>query len=262
MTAAAASAGTAAREVELSLVITAADAEALFRRLADVREVGDYVLRPRPAERIVDRYFDTADATLRKRGLALRLRTVKGSTVIGLKGPRRSASTRTEDRFEREQPFSSETVEEIGKRAGLRTSPSSDGAGPADDVLQAALGVSLIQRRVTVRRLRDVALPASADVLAEFALDRVQFEFGGVRVRHFEVEIEAKVAVQGAKAAKAIAAELVSRHPDKLIPWPYGKLPTGMAIEALISQKKLAAEGALTREAYDAVKRYLDAHDR
>ena len=256
----------AGREVELSLVITADDPESVLRRLARLREVGSYVLHARGSDRIVDHYFDTPDGALRKQGLALRLRTLDGATLIGLKGPRRSASTRTEDRLELEGPFSSEAVEEVARRIGggrpVAGSTDVDSADP-DAVLEAALGVGLIQRRETVRLLRDVAdaREPSGPVLAELALDRVRFEVGSREVRHYEIEIEAKRTGRGTSATRAIAAELVTRHPDELAEWPYGKLPTGKAIEQLLADGKLAElgpDGALTFRAYEQIRRYLE----
>ena len=256
----------AGREVELSLVITADDPESVLRRLARLREVGSYVLHARGSDRIVDHYFDTPDGALRKQGLALRLRMLDGATLIGLKGPRRSASTRTEDRLELEGPFSSEAVEEVARRIGggrpVAGSTDVDSADP-DAILEAALGVGLIQRRETVRLLRDVAdaREPSGPVLAELALDRVRFEVGSREVRHYEIEIEAKRTGRGTSAARAIAAELVTRHPDELAEWPYGKLPTGKAIEQLLADGKLAElgpDGALTFRAYEQIRRYLE----
>jgi hypothetical protein len=260
----------AGREVELSLVITADDPESVLRRLARLRQVGPYVLRARGSDRIVDRYFDTPDGALRKQGLALRLRALDGATLIGLKGPRRSTSTLTEDRLEQERPFSSEAVEEVGRRIGrgrlVAGSTDADSADP-DAVLEAVLGVGLIQRRETVRLLRDVAeaREVSGPVLAELAFDRVRFEVGTGEVRHYEIEIEAKRTGRGTKAARAITAELVTRHPDELAEWPYGKLPTGRAIEQLLSEGKLAELGpdsALTPRAYEQIRRYLERGGR
>ncbi|MGH3030480.1 MAG: CYTH domain-containing protein, partial [Gaiellaceae bacterium] len=256
----------AGREVELSLVIAADDPESVLRRLARLREVGPYVLRARGSERIVDRYFDTADGALRKQGLALRLRGVDGTTLLGLKGPRRSTSTRTEDRLEQERPFSSEAVEDVGRRIGrARAAAGSTDADSADPaaVLEAVLGVGLIQRRETARLLRDVAeaREVSGPVLAELVLDRVRFEIGDREVRHYEIEIEAKRTGRGTKAARAIAAELVTRHSDELAEWPYGKLPTGRAIEQLLFDGKLAElgpDGALTPRAYEQIRRHLE----
>jgi CYTH domain len=252
----------AGREVELSLVVTAGDPESVFNRLARLREVAPYVLLARRSDRIVDRYFDTGEGALRKQGLALRLRTLKGKTSIGLKGPRRSTSTQTEDRREQELPFSPQAAQEVGRQAGLgRREARSDTSDP-DAVLEELLGLDRIQRRETTRLLRDVvdARDPAGPVLAELALDRVRFEIGSREVRHFEIEIEAKRTGRGTKAAKEVAAELVKRYPEELAEWPYGKLPTGKAIEQLLADGKLAElgpDGALTPRAYEQIRRYL-----
>lgn len=253
----------AGREVELSLVITAPDPENILQRLKRLRQVGPYVLRAQGAEQIVDRYFDTRDRALRKQGLALRLRFVNGTTLIGLKGPRRRSSTRTEDRLERERPYSAEAVDEIGRRIGLRRGarPAAVDDGDPDAVLEARLGVRLIQRRETVRLIRDVldSRDLAGPVLAEVALDRVQFEIDGRAVRHYEIEIEAKRTGRGTRAVREIAAELLSRYPE-LADWPYGKLPTGKTIERLLAAgelEELGPDGTLTERAYEQIRRSL-----
>jgi hypothetical protein len=252
------------REVELSLVVVSGDPAAVSRRLARLRAVGPYDLRPRGSDRIVDRYFDTVAGTMRKRGFALRLRTVGGATTIGLKGRRRRASTRTEDRLEHERPFSPEAAAELGKRAGLRPNVlgSGDGRGDPDAQLEVLLGVRLVQRRETKRLLRDVldGREKSGPVLAELALDRVRFELGSGEVQHYEVELEAKRTGRGTEAARAVATELALRYSDELAHWPYGKLPTGKAIEKLVGEGRLEGlrhDGTLEPRAYDQIRRYL-----
>lgn len=254
------------REVELSLVITADDPEAVLRRLARLREVGLYVLRARGSEQIVDRYFDTPDGALQEKRLALRLRALGATTLIGVKGPRRSTSTRTEDRLEQERPFSAEAVDELRRRIGLprpaAASTEADSSDP-DAFLEALLGVRVIQRRETVRLLRDVfdSREASGPVLAKLSLDRVRFEVADHDVRHYEIEVEAKRTGRGTNAARDIAAELMARYPDELAEWPHGKLPTGKAIEELLiggELAELAPDGTLTARAYEQIRRYLE----
>jgi inorganic triphosphatase YgiF len=256
----------ASREVELSLVVTDPDPEAVFRRLARLRKLDGYILEPRGSVHIVDRYFDTEDRKLRKQGLALRLRTSDRETSIGLKGPRRSASTRTEDRFEQERAFSAQAVEELGRRLRLRGAPVDvppDERSSPDALLELELGVQPIQRRETVRRLRDVLDPGAeaASPLAELALDRVHFQLDGQEVRHYEIEVEAKQTGRGTEAARVVAAELEARYRGQLSEWPFGKLATGKAIEEFLTNgrlKGLSANGELARSAYERIRRYLE----
>jgi inorganic triphosphatase YgiF len=251
----------AGREVELSLVIRSDDPERILRRLARLRTIGPYILRPRGAKRIDDRYFDTSNGKLRKQGWALRLRGLDGTTTIGLKGRQRRTSTQTEDRSERERPYSTDAIAEIGRWAGLTPRAQAERAQTPDDGLERSLGVRQIQRRRTDRFVRDVLDEPRGPVLAELALDRVRFEVDGRIVRHYEVEVEAKRTGLGTKAAKEVVAELLARYPDELVDWPYGKLQTGKAIEELLAKRgldALGADGTLTPRAYDQIRRYLE----
>jgi len=258
----------APREVEVSLVVVADDPESVLRRIARLREIGRYVLHARGSERIVDRYFDTPGGALRERGWALRLRALDGTLLIGLKGPRRGRSTKTEDRFERERPFAHEAVEEIGARTGLKGADRD--AADANDpvaVLEARLGVRVIQERETSRLVRDAAhaREVSGPALAELALDQVRFQIEGREIRHYEIEVESKRPGPGTKAAKEISAELVSRYGDELLDWSFGKLPTGRAIEDLLARgalDDLGPEGRLRPGAYEQIRRHLENEGR
>lgn len=236
--------------------MTARDPERTYRKLARLRAIDGFTLRPRPPQRIHDRYFDTPDGVLRKRGVALRLRTVDGKTSIGVKGPRRASSTRTEDRFERERTFSPAAISAIGSELRL----SGDGGGPSDDPdarLEQALGVRQIQSRETLRLVREVTdARERRPVLAELVLDRVDFEIGKRVVRHYEIEVEAKRTGRGTDAARRVAGALLSRYPDELAEWPFGKLATGKGIEELLGDggvRGLVRHGALTPRAYDVL---------
>jgi inorganic triphosphatase YgiF len=256
----------AGREVEVSLVIAAEDPEKVLRRVAKLRELAGYRLHPRGSEHIVDSYFDTPSGALRKQGWALRLRAIGGATLIGLKGPQRERSTHTEDRFERERPFALDALEEIRRRTQLAGraahAEAAQKAGPAE-LLEAQLGVGLIQRRETTRLVRDVAdsREPSGPVLAEMVLDRVRFEIEHRTVRHYEVEIEAKRTGRGTKAVRDISTELNTRYDDELVKWSYGKLPTGRAIEELLLRGLLdgiGPDGALTPRGYEQLRRHLE----
>lgn len=251
------------REVEISLVVTSPDPERTFGRLARLRAIGPYTLKPRGSEHIVDRYFDTPDREFSRRGLALRLRSIDQTTLIGLKGRTRSASTTTEDRFEREQPFSPDLIGEIAERIGRRISarPAVKSGASPEDLLRVHLDARLIQLRETKRLLRSVEDSENRPgiELAELALDRVLFKFEDQAIRHYEVEVEAKRTGRGTKAAKDVAGGLLSEFGDDLAEWPYGKLPTGRAIEEYLRRKLLSVgpDGVLTSEDYDRLERSL-----
>jgi len=70
------------------------------------------------------------------------------------------------------------------------------------------------------------------------AIDSVAYSFGGQKIRHHEVEIEAKVE-DGSEAIERVTKGLMEMYEATLRPWKYSKLATGKAIE------KLLGEGAL-----------------
>ena len=86
-------------------------------------------------------------------------------------------------------------------------------------------------------------------ILAELALDEVEYGAGAGLVRLREVEIEAREEA-GAGEVDQIAATLLDRSEGALRPWPYSKLATGKSIDRLLGSFEfattLAADGSLT----------------
>ena len=77
-------------------------------------------------------------------------------------------------------------------------------------------------------------------------------------MRHHEVEIELRDP-SDPTALERVAAGLVRRWPE-LRPWPYSKVATGLAVEALMRQGRLArrAEATdLTPQDYDLIAAQL-----
>lgn len=255
--------GTPKREVELSLVIAASAPDEVYRKLARLRKLDRYSLVPRGSQRLVDEYFDTPDGKLRKRGFALRLRAVNGSVALGLKG-RARAKEADEDRLEAERPFSEAAIDEVRARAHLPAArvDSRQGDDPAS-ILEQALGVRPIQTRETVRLARDVVRLESKASVAELVLDRVHFNVDDLAVRHYEVEVESKKPGEGRRAVRELSDELLNRYPDDLLPWPYGKLATGKALEELAKRRRLNGlvdDGVLSRDGYARLRSYLERH--
>jgi inorganic triphosphatase YgiF len=254
------------REVEAALIAASDDAGGLARRLAALRELNGYLLSPRPEERIADDYLDTADARLGTKRVALRVRLLDGAARLTLKGPTERRGVATSRRLELEQPWSAaaagralRALANLDIRLARRTA-SRAWRNPEDFV--SALGLVHVQRRETLRKPRDVRDRGGASdaPLAELALDTVSYRIGRRKVRLFEVEIEAK-RKEGVAAASRVAGLLIERWGGGLRAWKHSKLATGLALDALERDGKLAAllspAGWLTPKGIDLLARRL-----
>jgi len=252
-------------EIEAALIVYADAPQAIEQCLADLQTLAEFSLLPRATETIEDIYFDTTDCSLQARLIALRVRRLDGTTLVTMKAdPHRVAAG--EDRLEIESPWSlsalHNVVSELRSRGvGVPGSPGELGsADPA--AVMASLGLEEMQTRVTRRTPRDVvARGAETDPLAELAIDAVTYRFRDGRVRLLEVEVEAKGGGD-ASTVERITASLHDAFPSQLRPWPYGKLPTGKAIQELLAGGHLdgltGEDGMLRSVAYEQIAGLLN----
>ena len=235
------------REVEGVLLVRAEDQEAAAGRVAALEAVDRFLLRPRPPQRIRDTYLDTGAGDLATARVAFRVRDLDGRPLLTLK----SAAVRTglaAERLELEGPWSAATLgtvlEELRRRdVALPEAPEGAGAGePLADL--AGLGLLPTQVRETTRTPRDVLEghdPAAGPV-AELTVDDVGYKLPAGTARLLEVEVEAK-GPGGMDTVNDLLEALAAAFPDDLVPWPYGKLATGRAVERLLADGRL--EGLL-----------------
>jgi len=236
--------GGKAREVETTLVIRSEEPEQVAREIAGLSSIENYRLLPQDSKEIHDRYFDTVDRTLESRKLALRVRQIGGTSWITLKGPSQASGWDGVERLEIEETWSENAVRRVVRELRNRSVelPSLPGdfirVDPLD--VMTSLGLAMIQDRETHRDIRNIVFAGreKGTVLAELAIDSVAYNFGDRKIRHHEVEIEAKVEDGSAVLEKATKG-LIEMYGVALRPWKYSKLATGKAIE------KLLGEGAL-----------------
>ncbi|HYM80850.1 MAG TPA: CYTH domain-containing protein [Candidatus Limnocylindria bacterium] len=240
------SATLAGREIESALIVWASSPAAFARKIAAMRELGDFVLVPRPTQRIEDDYLDTADGRLGSRRIALRVRHVDGAARIAVKAPPPKGRAGPNERLEIDRPWSPaaagrilRTLTELGTPLARRTG-SRAWRGPDDFV--AALNLVSVQRRATRREPRDVLVRGerSRTPLAELAIDTVTYSIGKQRVRLCEIEVEAK-REEGVTTVRALPVLLLEHWQDELRVWRHSKLSTGKALQALDREGKLAA---------------------
>jgi hypothetical protein len=275
------------REVEGVLLVRADDQEAAGRRVAELKAVDRFDLRPRPAQRIRDIYLDTGDGALGAARVAFRVRELDGRPLLTLKAdPVRSGLAA--ERLELEAPWSTEALraalDELGRRgvpvgregpgepqrgrgpggrAAARPGPGPATGAEAPLEVLAGLGLRPTQTRDTVRSPRDVVERARPDAgpVAELAVDDVGYRFRAGTVRLLEVEVEAK-GPGGLATVQALLAALAEGFGGELRPWPWGKLATGRAAERLLAEGRLEGlldpAGRLRPAAYDRLAEILE----
>jgi inorganic triphosphatase YgiF len=234
-------------EVEGVLLVRADDQEAAARKVADLEAVGRFRLRHRPAQRIRDTYLDTGDGTLGTARVAFRVRELDGSPLLTLKADA-VRSGLTAQRLELEAPWSAAALgmvlEEL-RRRGIELPEPPEGAGAGEPLADlAGLGLRPTQSRETTRTPRDVfeGDDRAAVPVAELTVDDVGYQLPAGTARLLEVEVEAK-GRGGAAIVNDLLETLAAALPDDLVPWPYGKLATGRAVERLLADGRL--EGLL-----------------
>jgi inorganic triphosphatase YgiF len=258
------------REIEAALIVYADAPQAVERRLADLRTLAGFSLLPRADETIDDIYFDTTDRSLQARLIALRVRRLRvqgrdDALLLTMKADSQPALA-GEDRLEIESSWSSSTlrnvVSELCNR-GVRLPGSPGELGSADPmVVMASRGLEEVQTRDTARRPRNVVpRGAEAGLLAELAIDAVTYRFRDRQVSLLEVEVEAK-GRGDASTVERITASLHDAFPSQLRPWPYGKLPTGKAIQELLADGQfdvlIGEDGMLRPAAYERIADFLE----
>jgi inorganic triphosphatase YgiF len=235
------------REVEVALVVRDDRADAVLDRIARLERLAGRSLQRLPDQELRDTYVDTAAGELRSRRIALRLRRVDGVPFVTLKASRGWAQGGA-DRVEIERSWSRDAWDTVARelmRLGVEV-PAPDGS---DDPLEALASAGLLplQRRHTQRRRRAV------EDLAELALDSVAYELADRTARIAQVELEAR---SPEADLEALAGALSADFPE-LIPWPYGKLGTGLALEAALGDGTLtlAPDGWVRPGGFDALAR-------
>ncbi len=176
---------------------------AIYRRLARLRALAGYVLRPAGESEVADRYFDTADGRLLAAGFACRLR-MEGDVIIatlkGLGGAQGAVHRRAEEevRLPRWEPDPAAWPESPARSLALELTANAT-LQPLFDLHQ--------------RRLR-ADLCDGAQRVAQLSLDRVRVELTGLRrpgrTAYYELEVELTADGREADLA-AVVAELTDR---------------------------------------------------
>ena len=249
-------------EVEAVLIIKG-DVDAVLKELADLRSILNYRLEPGQSKTIHDRYFDTIDRRLRKRGANLRIREIDGSLFISVKSHTRRTLRGATARREIEVPWSKQNllshIKDLELEADLAL-PERQFSDADPLAAMEATGLQLVQDRETRREVRDVSSVRKPDlVLAELAIDRVTYHIGNHNISIFEVEVEEK-----AKGSSSVISDLtkalLQAYQPSLQKWSHGKFVTGLAIQRLLETEpadNLLGQDRLKPEALGTIDRAL-----
>jgi len=251
-------------ETELTLAICSETPSVLWDKIAALGELGGFALIPDPPLTIHDTYFDKQDQALRRSSWALRIRIVGEKRLLTVKGPATIIDSgiisRTEIEREWSRPALAELhrlLEKLGVSASVKSQPFREN-DPALTLLE--LGLTVIQKRHVLRLPRRVApKDAREHAWAELVIDRVSYDFGDQRVRHFELEIEFLTSTRASELSRVVDA-LKHLYGEELRTWPYGKLSTGLAIQALLPDNTLRGliqAECLLPTAYDKIAAIL-----
>ena len=249
-------------EVEAVLIIKG-DVDAVLKELAGLRSILNYRLEPGESKTIHDRYFDTIDRRLRKRGANLRIREMDGSLFISVKSHTRRTLRGATARREIEVPWSKQNLLSLIKDLELEADLALPERQFSDaDPLAAmeATGLQLVQDRETRREVRDVSSVRKPDlVLAELAIDRVTYHIGNHNISIFEVEVEEK-AKGSSSVISDVTKALLQAYQPSLQKWSHGKFVTGLAIQRLLETEpadNLLGQDRLKPEALGTIDRAL-----
>jgi len=249
-------------EVEAVLIIKG-DVDAVLKELAGLRSILNYRLEPGQSKTIHDRYFDTIDRRLRKRGANLRIREMDGSLFISVKSHTRRTLRGATARREIEVPWSKQNLLSLIKDLELEADLALPERQFSDaDPLAAmeATGLQLVQDRETRREVRDVSSERKPDlVLAELAIDRVTYHIGNHNISIFEVEVEEK-AKGSSSVISDVTKALLQAYQPSLQKWSHGKFVTGLAIQRLLETEpadNLLGQDRLKPEALGTIDRAL-----
>lgn len=246
-------------EVEATLVVASPSPGEVLAGIAGVDALGGYAVRWTDDRPLRDVYVDTPSRALRSAGLALRLREDGSGWRVTLKGEGRPDGAGAVERTEIEGAWAPAAVERIlgeleARGVRLPRPPELDTGGEPPEALRSA-GLETIQDRRSRRRRARLVEREGGGTAAWLVLDTVRFRVrSGARVAHREVEVEATAGAPPGLPGR-LAAELRSRLPDVLRPWPHPKLATGLALEG--TDPPTSDGGDLLPEAYERLEREL-----
>jgi uncharacterized protein YjbK len=231
-------------EVENALLILAKDNELVEKIINDLFLRNRYHFEKKGRRTMTDMYFDYKDKSLKKHKIDLRIRSIEGAPKITLKVLKSVASSHSE-RVEIERIWSRESFDEIMKELSshleehVLESSANFINGDPENILTSVKFVK-IQERKTERNIINAINSRTSELEFEFAIDRTFYRLNSSYKDYglMELEIESKK-TGNYEILDRHVNEIINDHQSKFLLWPHSKLATGLAIEALLSRRKI-----------------------
>jgi hypothetical protein len=227
------------RETETKLVVRSSEPVRDARRVWSLRNVSTFRLEPRRALDLRDTYFDTPDRRLSKAGHSLRVRRGDRTLLVALKGPSNWMAEGAPQRTEVELRWSPETLSQLRKlltSEGISLKRPESASGRPERVLR-EMGLIVLLDRATRRIQRVVKRDPSNKMSALLSIDGVTDTVDSSKVRHYEIEVEAKGSDLSSVAS--LTEELRKAIGPSLAPFPHSKLAIGLALRELAQRGEL-----------------------
>ena len=251
-------------EFESTLVVCSADPRSVFDRIAAKESIGTHRVIVQQPVLIRDRYFDTPEKILLRKGIALRLREGGDKQLVCLKCEERILDWGAAQRVEIEESWSKSCLIDILDVLNQKSVNLPDIPCITDDPIGTlkALGLIVLQERETNRQPCQIVPYGErpAPVVAEMMLDTVLYRTETGIIRHYELEIEA-AQQKDEKFLQTLIEDTLRSFPGELKRWDHNKLITGLAIEMLWADGLLPElkekQSRLNPDSYDRIDTFL-----
>lgn len=252
------------QELEVKLTIIHSNPDQFVDEISILDKIGKYKLKLPESKQIHDTYFDTAEQTFRRNRMAFRLRIENDEQFFTVKGKTKVQQWGGVERVEIEGPWSIKAFQQALmqlKQYGIVLQVKDEllkDENPMESLHK--IGFFIIQDRFTSRLIRQIE--SGSDIVAELAIDKVNYQVKNRQLIHYEIEIESKNP-QGSKAIQAIQRTLQSTYGDSLRLSVFSKLMLGMVLKELPDNPKFfdlqKPVSNLTPAAYEWIEEKLKA---
>jgi len=252
------------QELEVKLTIIHSNPDLFADKISKLDKIGRYKLKLPELKQIHDTYFDTAEETFRRSRMAFRLRIENDQHFFTVKGKTKVQQWGGVERIEIESPWSIKAfqktlmqLEQYGIILQVKDELLKD-----DNPMESMdnIGFFIIQDRHTSRLIRQIE--SGRNIVAELAIDKVDYQVKDRQLIHYEIEIEAKNS-KGSKEIQEIQRTLQSTYGDSLRLSVFSKLMLGMVLKELPYNPKFfdlqKPLSNLTPTAYEWIEERLKA---